>query len=174
MFLSFAFFLALSFPESRWMWKLQQRKRSKRRKRPQRWMGLSDCDSLMSHQFCTTKVLVRFKKYLWNIYGRFECLIKKDCTPKVDFCSCASSFLLGWWPKCSSAALPVLRRKLKLSQKPRKRRSQKLRSRTQIFWIVFGKQVDTKLWILHRPFAFRTYSRDSLHLSPYDIFSKMF
>lgn len=35
-------FFALSFPESRWMWKLQQRKRSKRRKRPQRWMGLSD------------------------------------------------------------------------------------------------------------------------------------
>ena len=44
----------------------------------------------MSHQFCTTKVLVRFNKY-----GRFECLIKKDCTPKVDFLFLCIQFPTG-------------------------------------------------------------------------------
>ena len=93
----------------------------------------------------------------FNEYGRFECLMNKDCTPKVDFL-----FLCIQFPRADDPnevlLSTVLRRKLKLSQKPRKRRSQKLRSRTQIFWIVFWKQVDTKLWNLRRPFAFRKYT----------------
>jgi len=94
MFLSFALFFCTKLSRKQVDVEAATEKKIQEKKAASKvgWVWVM-CHSLMSHQFCTTKVLVRFNKYIWNIYGRFECLIKKDCTPKVDFCSCASSFL---------------------------------------------------------------------------------